>query len=84
MASTPAKLDMITELEAYLKEDQYLKARLSRTTIIDFMSFVRGFSISHDTYPNFGNLVSNLFQRMLSLSSNQSLHIVFDSYLENL
>ena len=46
------------------------------------MSYVRGLSISHTTYPNFGKLVSDLFQRIISLLPHRSIHIVFDSYQE--
>ena len=74
--------DMITELEAYLKEGHYLGDIQASALIVDFMSFVRSHTVNQSLYPNFKTLAETLFKLINMQASGQMIHIVFDSYVE--
>ena len=82
MTPSTGKSDMITELEAYLKEGHYLWDIQASTLIVDFMSFVRSHTVNQSLYPNFKTLAETLFKLINMQASGQMIHIVFDSYVE--
>ena len=82
MTPSTGKLNMITELEAYLKEEHYLGDIQASTLIVDFMSFVRSHTVNQSLYPNFKTLAETLFKLINIQASEQMIHIVFDSYAE--
>ena len=82
MSVTSGKSDMVTELEAYLKEEHWLEPISSSVLIVDFMSFVRSQNIRAYKNTDFKTLASFLFGRIFS-QHTESAHIIFDSYHES-
>ena len=82
MTKTTDKSKMTAELEAYLSPEHYLETVPSNLTlIVDFMSFVRSEVICNN-FKDFGSLVKYVFSRCVSNFPNESIHFIFDSYLE--
>ena len=82
MTKTTDKSKMTTELEAYLTPDHYLETFPSNLTlIVDFMSFVRS-EVVCNNFTDFGSMVKYIFSRCVSNFPSESIHFVFDSYLE--
>ena len=82
MSPTQNKSDMLVELEAYLERKNWSEKVEASTTIVDFMSFVRSFSINHSKYPNFQQVGTAIYYSILAQSPGNQIHIVFDSYQE--
>ena len=47
------------------------------------MSFVRSYVTKYSLYETFGDLAKAIFQKINSLHPYMTLHVAFDSYVEN-
>ena len=78
----PEKSKLIVELEKYLSNSECEFSGGSASVIIDFMSKIRSFS-NMSSFDTFGQAVHCVLFAGHNLCNRTSIHIVFDSYIEN-
>ena len=79
------KSALLKDLEHYLTPSDYvlLNGDYSVCFVVDFMSFVRSYVTKYSLYETFGDLAKAIFQKINSLHPYMTLHVAFDSYVEN-
>ena len=81
MTKMTDKAQLMNELEGYLQPADYEEGIPTNTCLmVDFMSYLRTQVISDENYKTFDNLIHTVYNRCVSLSSNSTIHLVFDSY----